>query len=83
MPAADDSRVYFRSGGARQVVSSKRNQPEISPLTPRLDAAMQMGAAAPKDILFLVNVTPAVMASKAKGEEPLPKDNFLDKRYRR
>jgi VWFA-related protein len=51
--------------------------------SPRLDAAMQMGAATPKDIIFLANVMPAAVVSKAKGEEPLPKDNFLDKRYRR
>jgi VWFA-related protein len=51
--------------------------------SPRLDAAMKMGAAAPKDIIFLANVMPVAAVSKAKGEEPLPKDNFLDKRYRR
>jgi VWFA-related protein len=51
--------------------------------SPRLDAAMQMGAAAPKDILFLANVAPAAEVLKAKGDEPLAKDNYLDKKYRK
>jgi VWFA-related protein len=51
--------------------------------SPRLDAAMQMGAAAPKEILFLANVMPAAEVSKAKGDEPLAKDNYLDKKYRK
>jgi hypothetical protein len=51
--------------------------------SPRLDAAMRIGAVAPKDIVFLVNVTPATEVSKAKGDQPLPKGNYLDKKYRK
>ena len=51
--------------------------------SPRLDAAMQMGAIAPKDIIFLANVTPAIEVSKVKGDETLPKGNYLDKKYGR
>jgi VWFA-related protein len=49
----------------------------------RLSAAMGMGAPAPKDLIFLADVTPAAEVSKAKGEEPLPNDNFLEKKYRK
>jgi VWFA-related protein len=49
--------------------------------SPTLDAAMRMGAVAPKDIIFLANVTPAPEVSKAKGDEPLPQGNYLDKKY--
>jgi VWFA-related protein len=52
-------------------------------LPPTLSAAMMMGAPAPKDIIFLANVTPAVEVSKVKGDETLPKGNYLDKKYGR
>ena len=51
--------------------------------SPTLDAAMRMGAVAPKDIIFLAKVTPAPEVSKAKGDEPLPQGNYLDKKYRK
>jgi hypothetical protein len=46
-------------------------------------AAMRLGAGAPKDVIFLAGVTPAAEVSKANGDEPLAKDNYLDKRYRK
>jgi VWFA-related protein len=51
--------------------------------SPMLISAMRMGAPAPRDLVFLANVTPAAEVSKAKGEEPLPSDNFLEKKYRK
>jgi VWFA-related protein len=51
--------------------------------SPTLLAAMGMGAPAPKDLLFLANVTPAAEVSKEKGEEPLANDNFLAPKYRK
>jgi VWFA-related protein len=51
--------------------------------SPTLVAAMRMGAPAPRDLIFLANVTPAAEVSKAKGEEPPPSGNFLEKKYRK
>jgi len=51
--------------------------------SPTLDAAMRMGAVAPKDIIFFANVTPASEVSKMKGDAPLPQGNYLDKKYRK
>jgi VWFA-related protein len=51
--------------------------------SPTLLAAMGMGAPAPKDLLFLANVTPAAEVSKVKNEEPLANDNFLAPKYRK
>jgi VWFA-related protein len=51
--------------------------------SPKLDAAMSMGAAAARDIIFLVDVTPSAEVSKARGDEPLAKDNFLKPKYRK
>jgi VWFA-related protein len=48
-----------------------------------LSAAMGMGAPVAKDILFLTNVTPAAEVSKAREDEPLAKDNYLEKKYRK
>jgi VWFA-related protein len=49
----------------------------------RLSAAMGMGAPAPKDLIFLADVTPAAEVSKAKGDEKLPNDNYLETKYRK
>jgi VWFA-related protein len=48
-----------------------------------MEAAMAMGGFAPKDIIFLAGVTPSDEVQKVKGDEPLPKDNYLTKDYRK
>jgi len=53
------------------------------PVSPAMNAAMRMGAKSPRDVLFLADITPAAEVSKAKGDEPLAKDNFLDKKFRK
>ena len=47
-----------------------------------MEAAMRMGAGDPKDVIFLVDVMPAADVSRANGDQ-LPKDNYLDKKYRK
>jgi hypothetical protein len=82
---------YARSDEAAQTKHMAVLQGHRKPLpmpaakapSPTLLAAMGMGAPAPKDLLFLANVTPAAEVSKAKGEEPLANDNFLAPKYRK
>jgi VWFA-related protein len=56
---------------------------DIRSPTTTMEAAMRMGASAPKDMVFLADVTPAQEVSKAKGDEPLAKGNYLEKKYRK
>ncbi len=51
--------------------------------SPRMDAAMTMGAGPARDIPFIAAVTPSPEIAKAKGDEPLPKDVYLEKQYRK
>ncbi len=50
--------------------------------SPVMDAAMAMGAAPSRDIIFVAGITPASEVSKPKHDEPLPKDNFLEQKFR-
>jgi VWFA-related protein len=51
--------------------------------SPVMDTAMTMGAGPARDITFVADVMPSPELSKAKGDEPLAKDNYLAKKFRK
>jgi VWFA-related protein len=57
-------------------------QPVRNKPSPAMEAAMKMGAGPARDISFVVGVTPDAEVTKVKDGE-LPKDNYLDKRFRK
>jgi VWFA-related protein len=77
---AAESRHMAQLQGHRRVLPMPADSKSLETT---MAAAMRMGAVAPKDIVFLADVTPAAEVSKAKGDEPLAKDNYLDKKYRK
>jgi VWFA-related protein len=64
------------------LASQRRGLPTGSGRSPAMEVAMTMGAGAPKDVIFVVDVTPETV-SKAKGDDSLAKDNYLDAKYRK
>ncbi len=75
---------------ASQHVAQLQNRRRVLPVpvgkglpSPRLNAAMGMGVAVPRDVLFVAGVTPAADVVKAKDDAGLGKDNFLAAKYRK
>ena len=75
-----ENRHMAQVSGQRRLLPG---QPAVNLPPTSMESAMRMGAAAPRDIVFIADVTPSADVSKAKGDEPLAKDNFLAKQYRK